>query len=68
MKNRTMADRLVSFLNALVNTRHDYSSVPLTQIVELGYDLDSNARVIDDGGMIEIVFADGSSASFAKDD
>lgn len=65
---RTMAARLNSFIDALVNTRNDYSPVPLSEIVALGCDIDSNARMIDNGDMYEIVFGDGSIASFAKDE
>lgn len=65
---RTMAARLNSFIDALVNTRSDYSPVPLSDIVAIGCDIDSNARMIDNGNAYEIIFADGSIASFAKDE
>ena len=68
MTNRTMAARLDSFVNALVNTRTNYAPVPLSEIVVLGMDIDSNARMMDSGDTYDIVFADGSIASFAKDD
>lgn len=65
---RTKAERLISFVDALVNTRNDYSPIALSEIKAIGYEIDANARTINNDNGYEIVFGDGSVASFAKDD
>ena len=67
MENRTKAARLNSFIDAWCNARTDYEPIPIEKVIELGMTLDKNARLSDMGDTFDIVFDDGSIATFTND-